>query len=281
MSATSSAADDAAGGRKPHASVTWEGDPKDGSGAGGGLNPKPPAHVRDPLSQVAQSLSLSTHKPWGEADAVVLDLQARLVAIEPQPQPAVLCSSVAADVGEGLPNDLDHVARSRAQPLSGPGLHLDHRLQPGAKLEVVGQQPERLVQAVLTEDVRTKPNGGVSELIEGALDGGDAAGELFARVQILAAVARLAQASHDAPQGSDRVALQDPRQPFPLFGDASTPLVPRPAMLHVQGGVAGEAAEKLHILAAECRSPRAVVDDQRPDLPSPPCHGNRRHGAEM
>ena len=99
MSATSSAADNAAGGRKPHASVTWEGDPKDGSGAGGGLNPKPPAHVRDPLSQVAQSLSLSTHKPWVEADAVVLDLQARLVSIEPEPQSTVLSSSMTADVG--------------------------------------------------------------------------------------------------------------------------------------------------------------------------------------
>src|SRR5262249_25868005 len=177
-------------------------------------------------------------------------------------------------------NDLDHVARLRAQPLRSPGLHLDHRLQPGAHFEVAGQQPQRLVQTTVTENVWPKPDGGLAELNEGALDSVDADAEAFARVQILTAIGRLAETSRDAPQGSDGAALQDARQPLPFLGDASTLVAPRPAMLNGQGGVAGEAAEELHILPAEWRFACALVNDQRPDPPSPPAQGNGHHRAE-
>src|SRR5262249_41705192 len=153
-----------------------------------------------PLAEVAQPLSPPTNSAEIEADAVILDLETCLAAVDLEPEPAMLGPRVATNIRECLPHDLDHLAGPVHQLLGRLGLHLHGRRQSSPKLKVPRKHQQGLVETVLAQDPGSPPKGAVAKVLDSAVDRVDTEREPFAQGWIRTAGHRILQASHDRRQ---------------------------------------------------------------------------------
>src|SRR5512132_1703848 len=257
----------------------WEGDPDPGSLAWIAVDLGPAAQALRPFPQVAEPLSGAGGVGGVEAAAVVVDLQDPAVSFLVQRHPAGGRLSVAADVGEGLAGQLDHVGGPAGQLGGRLRVDLGDGQHAGALAELLDEVLQRLVELAVGQDAGPQPEDVVAQVADDPVQLLHGVLEAAAELGVAGQQGRALQAHADREQGLDGPVVQLLGDPLAVLEHGQALQLPLEAgVLQGHGGLLGESLYQLHGRLAQGRATAGVGNGQRAQDAAPHGQGTSRAG---